>query len=139
MSRSASYRISVGCGLGGDMENQLNAGRLVRGGIGKNTNATTTCGNNSTVFPKVRKGTKEHAVLSALITGRSYNRFEAERELHDHCLHSTVSTLQGKGISIHRENEKVPCMGGEKLIDVKRYRLLPHEIEKAKRLLGVAA
>ena len=93
--------------------------------------------NNSTNTLKVKPGTKEYAVLSALITGRSFNRFDAERELHDHCLHSTVSTLQGKGIFIYRENEKVPCLGGLKLVDVKRYRLLPNEIEKAQRLLGV--
>ena len=87
--------------------------------------------------PNIRKGTKEHAVLSALATGQSFNRFDAERELHDHCLHSTVSTLQGKGIRIHREMEKVPSLGGTAKTDVMRYRLLPDQIPRANQLLGL--
>ena len=88
--------------------------------------------------PAIREGTKEHVILSALVAGQSLNRFEAAR-LHDTCLNSTISKLQGKGISIHREFEKVRCVNGTKTTDVMRYKLLPHEIEKAERLLGVAA
>jgi len=86
---------------------------------------------------KVRKGTKEYSVLSALVEGRSFNRFEAARELSDWCLHSTVSTLQGKGILIHREFEKVPCLGGDKTTDVMRYRLLPDQLNIGRALLGL--
>ena len=92
---------------------------------------------DSTITHTVKSGTKEHTVLSALATGQSFNRFDAERELHDHCLHSTVSTLQGKGIIIHRERETVPCLGGNANTDVMRYRLLPDQILKAKQLLGL--
>jgi len=93
---------------------------------------------DSTLTHTVKPGTKEHAVLSALATGQSFNRFDAERELHDHCLHSTVSTLQGKGIRIHREREKVLCLGGTAKINVMRYRLLPDQIPKANQLVGLA-
>ncbi len=47
-------------------------------------------------------------VLSAFIAGKSFNRFEATRELRDWCLHSTVSTIQGKGVRIERKYERVP-------------------------------
>ena len=47
-------------------------------------------------------------VLYAL-TKRSYNRFEAEGLLNDHCLHSTVSTIQNKYcIEVRRKWETVP-------------------------------
>ena len=43
------------------------------------------------------------------LTELSYNRFEAERKLNDHCLNSTVSTLQNRhGIPIERKWETVP-------------------------------
>lgn len=87
----------------------------------------------------IRKDSKQFKVLQALAEGKSFNRFEADRELHDHCLHSTVSTIQGLGIQVHREREIVPCLGGAKTTDVMRYRLLPPEIKKAERLLGVTA
>lgn len=45
-------------------------------------------------------------ILAALYSGRSLNRFQAEG-LSDHCLHSTVSTLQEKGVLILRRNESV--------------------------------
>ncbi|MBL1320109.1 MAG: hypothetical protein COA63_003480 [Methylophaga sp.] len=57
--------------------------------------------------------TKTARVLAALMSGRSFNRFEAERELHDHCLHSTVATLGRKyGITISRQFETVPGYQG---------------------------
>lgn len=50
---------------------------------------------------------KWQRVLAAFISGKSYNRFEAERHLNDHCLHTTVSYLQGQGVTIFREFENV--------------------------------
>src|SRR5690349_10999845 len=41
-------------------------------------------------------------VLAALYGGRSLNRFQAELHLFDHCLHSTASFLQSKGLVILR-------------------------------------
>ena len=68
---------------------------------------------------------KIHSILSAFASGRSLNRFDAER-LHDHCLHSTVSTIQrGFGILIDRRWESVPCLGGRDTVRVKRYNLRP--------------
>lgn len=62
-------------------------------------------------------------VLLALSKGKSYNRFEAERQLNDHCLHSTISTLTNDyGISINRKEEKVPGYQGIPT-RVKRYSL----------------
>lgn len=58
--------------------------------------------------------TKARHVLDFFLTGRSSNRFEAERRLHDHCLHSTVSTLQNTfGIEISRRIEIVPGYRGK--------------------------
>jgi len=62
---------------------------------------------NITAIPK-----KWQRVLSALLDGRTFNRFEAERQLNDHCLHSTVSTLQDMGVTIPREYETVPGYQG---------------------------
>lgn len=74
-------------------------------------------------------------VLAALVSGRSFNRFEAERELHDHCLPSTVSGLQRKGIVIHRRYEIVPGFRGCPT-DVCRYWLAPESLQTARKLLG---
>jgi hypothetical protein len=50
---------------------------------------------------------KWQRVLTAFLDFKSFNRFEAERRLNDHCLHSTVSTLQSFGVTIFRETETV--------------------------------
>lgn len=84
---------------------------------------------------KIRKGTEQYAILSALASGRSLNRFQA-MELHDTCLNSTISTLQGKGIRIHRIFEKVPCIHGTKKVDVCRYFLKSDQLPIAMELLG---
>lgn len=71
-------------------------------------------------------------VYIALMEGRRFNRFEAERILHDHCLHSTISTLEKKHrITIERENEKVPCFGGN-TTNVCRYWISEKERERIK-------
>ncbi len=58
---------------------------------------------------------KTGRVFAALMTGNSYNLFEAALELHDRSLHSTVSTLQNKyGIKISRAYEYIPVFGGTK-------------------------
>lgn len=62
-------------------------------------------------------------VLSALLTGKSFNRFEAETELNDHCLHSTISTLKNKySVIVSRKSETVRGYQGIPTI-VKRYSL----------------
>lgn len=60
------------------------------------------CKGNGSTLPK-----KWERVLSALVSGKSFNRFEAARHLNDHCLHTTVSNIQRMGVSIHREFEVV--------------------------------
>ena len=62
---------------------------------------------NPTPIPK-----KWQRVLSALLDGRTFNGFESERQLNDHCLHTTVSTLQDMGVTIHRQFETVPGYQG---------------------------
>lgn len=79
---------------------------------------------------------KWERVLAAFACGRSLNRFEAERELHDHCLHSTVSAIQEKGVSILRHDEIVPGFQGSPT-HVMRYRLSPDHRQKALYLLGI--
>jgi hypothetical protein len=77
---------------------------------------------------------KWHRVLEAFLTGKSFNRFEAARQLHDHCLHSTVSTIQAKGIPIYRREERIPGFQG---IPIRCCRYwLPHSsVQKARELL----
>ena len=74
-------------------------------------------------------------VLAALAVGRTLNRFEAERSLSDHCLHSTVSDIQRKGITVERHMESVPGYMGEPTRCC-RYFLTPAERVKALALLG---
>lgn len=74
--------------------------------------------------------TKKKRVLMALVR-RSYNRFQAERELSDHCLNSTISTLQNQhGIHIERKFETVPGYQGLPT-RVRRYWISDTEKEKA--------
>ena len=77
---------------------------------------------------------KWERVLAAFYRGRNYNRFEAERQLNDHCLHSTVSTLQDMGLVIERQFETVP---GYRNIPTRvcRYWLHPDSKERAGKLL----
>ncbi|NHZ83950.1 hypothetical protein F2P44_32480 [Massilia sp. CCM 8695] len=68
------------------------------------------------------KHNKETTILAIMRDGRSLNRFEAER-FGDHCLHSTISTLRGKGYQFFDEWEWVPTRFGKE-VHVKRYRYL---------------
>lgn len=79
---------------------------------------------------------KWRRVLAALHAGRSFNRFEAERALADHCLHTTVSVLQGKGVTILRCDEVVPGYAGIPT-HVTRYWLAPDSRNRAAELLGL--
>lgn len=81
----------------------------------------------------IKFSTKKRRVLIAL-TERSYNRFEAERLLHDHCLHATVSTLQNKhDIEVCRKFETVPGYQGAET-HVCRYWIASEHVESALRL-----
>lgn len=85
-----------------------------------------------------KASTKISTILRALLSGQSLNRFEAEN-LHDHCLHSTVSTLQNDfGIKIDRITEVVPCLRGRKRTPCRRYWLLrtPENLDAARALLA---
>lgn len=80
--------------------------------------------------------TKTGRILSLLVAGKTLNRFEAE-DHHEHCLPSTISTLQREGIVIERVNEAVPCVNGAYTCHVKRYWLgtQPENIKHARALL----
>lgn len=80
---------------------------------------------------------KIEAILGLFLRGYSLNRFDAEAH-HDHCLHSTVSTLQnGYGILIDRMSETVKCLHGRSTVRVKRYWLdtAPDNLAAARSLL----
>lgn len=79
--------------------------------------------------------TKIQRVAIALASGRSFNRFEASRELGDWCIHSTVCDIQNRyGVQVHRVLETVPGRHGN--AHVCRYRLLPLELQKARQRLA---
>ena len=86
-------------------------------------------------LPKTNKNTKQYRVLKALLN-RSYNRFEAARELHDWALHSTVSTIQKTwGIRVDRQIETVPGYQGEPT-RVCRYWISSDQCERTHQILG---
>jgi hypothetical protein len=82
--------------------------------------------------------TKIATILRVLRRGTCLNRFDAERH-HDHCLHSTVSTLEGYGLAISRRWESVPCIGGQARVRCKRYWLSvePNNLRLADGLLAM--
>ena len=87
------------------------------------------------VTRKIKRNTKLYRVLSALLE-RSYNRFESERLLHDHALHSTVSTIQNKyGIRVDRKSETIPGFEGAPT-RVSRYWISSSQHPIALKLLG---
>lgn len=89
-------------------------------------------------LPGDKPRTKLETVFKQFVMGRDFNRFEAE-DFHDHCLHSTVSTLQnGYGIKIDSEFETVPCLRGRSTVRCKRYWLntSPDNIAAARVLLS---
>jgi hypothetical protein len=79
------------------------------------------------------KLTKTKRVLLALMN-RSYNRFEASRQLSDWCLHSTVATIQSKGIIVNRRFETVPGYEGIPT-SVCRYWIDKDQHERAEKFL----
>lgn len=75
-------------------------------------------------------------VLAILISGRTLNRFEAERE-GEHCLHTTISALANKyDLLFVRTPETVPSNWGASC-RVVRYRLAPSHIDRAEKLLAL--
>lgn len=103
--------------------------------------ATVTTGDHDTsrhgpsLAPQVRSGTKLFNVLAELARGRSLNRFEAERDLHDHVLPSTIQKIERLGIEVVHRPEIVPGFAGSRVQTV-RYSLVSDEREKAAVLLG---
>jgi hypothetical protein len=100
-------------------------------GFDKQTNT------NVNVKPKTKKWQR---VLIYLVTGRSLNRFEAERIVNDHCLHSSISGLErDSALVFDRRFETVPCLRGTAEVRVKRYwlRAEPENIRRARAALGL--
>lgn len=69
--------------------------------------------------------------------GKRFTRFQAERELSDHVLPSTISALQAKGLTIFRREVIVPGYQG---IETRccEYWLAPESRQRALELLGRA-
>lgn len=74
-------------------------------------------------------------VLEALADGQRLHRFKAERELHDHCLHSTISGITLKtGLRIERRTiELAGYMGLPTRVAL--YWLAPDERRRARAIL----
>lgn len=81
--------------------------------------------------------TKVATILLRFSAGARMTRFDAEHH-HDHCLHSTVSTLEGYGVQFDRRWETLPCMGGAAYVRCKRYWLrdTPENREATRTLLA---
>ncbi len=80
-----------------------------------------------------KQPTKCQRIMSALME-RSYNRFEASRELSDWCLHSTVAEIESKGVLVERIWEGVKGIYGP--VRCKRYRIPKSEFERVRKLLS---
>ncbi len=79
---------------------------------------------------------KLERVLFALVKGWRGHRFDAEHELHDHALHSTVSYIQNQyGVRIDRESVTVPGFQGH-LTRVSKYWLPFDQKYKAEKILN---
>jgi len=77
-------------------------------------------------------------VLAYLITGKSLNRFEAER-IGEHCLHTTISRLSNHhGLTFTRQAEAVPNHWGSPC-RVVRYSLPASQRKRAQVLLSFLA
>lgn len=83
----------------------------------------------------IRQGTKLAAVLAHLADGKTLNRFEAERTVHDHVLPTTISEIEKRGIRVDRKEETVRGFRGHPT-RVARYWLADDQQAAAKRLLG---
>lgn len=90
---------------------------------------------NNTSAKHIKRPLKWKRVLAGFADGNSYNRFEAEWKLSDHCLHSTVSELQDRGVTILRHDEVVPGYQGIPT-HVSRYWLAPASLPRALELLN---
>ena len=78
-----------------------------------------------------RDPSKLERVLAYLATGRSLHRFEAEREVNDHCLNSTMSVIKCRlGIPYRKKTENVSGWHGHRT-PVARYWLDEESQRKA--------
>lgn len=81
--------------------------------------------------------TKSDRVMAGFMAGKSYNRFEAERQLHDHCLHSTVAQLQRlRSVTIERQYETVSGYQGHPT-SCCRYWITPEERQRIENRRGL--
>lgn len=89
-----------------------------------------------TLWGSGMNSTKIETILRVFFSGRSLNRFEAERH-HDHCLHTTVSSIERYGIIVDRQWERIPCLNGRAEVRCKRYwlRTTPENIQAVRELL----
>lgn len=80
------------------------------------------CANTATADRKAQhsESTKIGRILAELRSGRSLNRFEAER-IGDHALNSTIAVLRAEGFVIVDRWEEVPSRFSARGTRVKRY------------------
>jgi hypothetical protein len=78
---------------------------------------------------------KWRRILSVLASGRRLTRFDAERE-GDHCLHSTVSYIEKRGVRVERAD--VVVLGRFGPVRCKRYWIAddPNNITAAEMVIG---
>lgn len=83
---------------------------------------------------KSQPRTKLESVLAAFADGARITRFDAERQLHDHVLPSTVAEIQRLGIRADRQPVTVPGHRG-KPTRCALYWMTSAERAKARRFL----
>lgn len=96
--------------------------------------ATSCAEHSATSTP--RQPRKWKRVLRAFVEGRTFNRFDAYRELRDSCLNTTVSQIEARGVQILRRDETVPGAFGP--VHCCRYWIAPEALQRARELLGLS-
>lgn len=105
------------------------AGGTADTGSGKTTTGHT---DGSATLPPTQPR-KWARVLRAFVEGRTFNRFDAYRELRDSCLNTTVSQIEARGVKILRREETVPGAFGP--VHCCRYWIAPEALQRARELL----
>ncbi|MCH9645744.1 MAG: hypothetical protein K0U08_03775 [Proteobacteria bacterium] len=101
--------------------------------MSKSNNKKTPGSPKSQGLSYLKEGTKYSNIIDVFQSGKSLNRFEAER-YGDHCLNTTVSTISIQlDLEIPRKMEQVPNRFGG-TTNVMRYWFSESDIQKIKLL-----
>lgn len=86
--------------------------------------------------PRRRRRQSKVGRVAHELLHRKLTRFDAERELADHVLPSTVSSIQAAGIPVERETVEVPGYGSSR-VRCARYWIAPENAPRVRRIYEI--